>query len=104
MVGSPPLSRIITQQGGRLPPHAPVAHDSSSITGGTVRGGTVGRGRVTGTVSGVVGSVVSGVGSVVGVVTCTGSDVDVASLVMGAMVGVVAGIAALFLAGWRPRP
>lgn len=69
-----------------------------------MRGGTVGRERVTGTVSGVVGSVVSGVGSVVGVVTCTGSDVDVASLVMGAMVGVVAGIAALYLAGWRPRP
>src|SRR4051794_9710613 len=102
----PRLSRCITQHGGSEPPQAPLAHDSSgSITGGSVRGVVgVGRGRVTGTVSGVVGSVVSGVGSVLGVVTCVGSEVDVASLTMGAMLGVVAGIAALYLAGWRPRP
>jgi hypothetical protein len=71
-VGLPPDSRIITQQGGRFPPHAPLTAATTGaggwVVGGAVWGGAVGAGAAV-----VGGAVVAG--AVVGALVVDGVTV-----------------------------
>ena len=82
------------------PPDDALERGTDVVKTVAVVAGTVALGLVTGTVSGVISTVVLVVSTVVE--DC--SSARAGSLVVVGMVSFIAGMAALVLCGWRPRP